>query len=76
MRTASTGRTIGRRALPAGMLSRGIDASAKIASPAGGDASREDLETGFGRAPADHAVTSTRSMAFTPSPVKLPTAAT
>ena len=30
MRTASTWRTIGRRALPAGMLSRRIDASAKI----------------------------------------------
>jgi len=47
VRTASTGRTIGRRALPAGMLSRGIDASAKIASPAGGDASRPRcLKTG------------------------------
>jgi hypothetical protein len=34
VRTASTCRTIDRQALAAGMLSRRIDASAKIASPA------------------------------------------
>jgi hypothetical protein len=33
VRTASTWLTIGRRALPAGMLSRRIDASAKIETP-------------------------------------------
>jgi hypothetical protein len=43
VRTASTWRTIGRRALPAGMLSRRIDASAKIAGPACGDASANRL---------------------------------